>query len=55
MLLVDHIEFIVHLNTDGFKSSIKLDIELGDGIGELRYEGERKNVKIVHINKIVDI
>ena len=54
-LLVDQLEHIESLNTDGWKSSIKLDIQVGDGIGELRYEGERKNVKIVHINKIVDI
>ena len=31
---------IVALNCDGFKSLLELeDIKLGDGIGELRYEG----------------
>ncbi len=44
-----------HLQTDGFKSSKKLDLELGDGIGDLRFERCRKNVKIVHINKVIDI
>ena len=50
-LLVNHIENIEQVNTDGFKSSKKLDIECGDGIGELRYEGERKNVKIINLIK----
>ncbi|MEI7669923.1 MAG: hypothetical protein WCJ33_07565, partial [Pseudomonadota bacterium] len=53
-LLVDQMEFIESLNTDGWKSSKKLDIELGDGIGQVRYEGSR-NVKIIHVNKIVEI
>ncbi len=44
-LLVDHVEFIESLNTDGWKSSKKLDIKLGDGIGCLRYEGYRKKCK----------
>ena len=54
-LLVNHIENIEQVNTDGFKSSKKLDIECGDGIGELRYEGERKNVKIINLNKVIDV
>jgi len=54
-LLVNHIENIEQVNTDGFKSSKKLDIECGDGIGELRYEGERQNVKIINLNKVIDV
>lgn len=54
-LIVDHVESIENINTDGFKSSKKLDIECGDGIGELRYEGERKNVKIINLNKVIDV
>ena len=55
-LLVDHIENIEILHTDGFKSKIELtDLKLGDQIGDLRYEGERKNVKIISVNKIVEI
>ena len=55
MLLIDHVESIEQINTDGFKSHIKLDIECGNGIGDLRYEGKRENVKIVNVNKIVDV
>lgn len=54
-LLVDHVEHVESLNTDGWKSSKKLDIELGNGIGDLRYEGERKNVKILNVHKVIDI
>ena len=53
-ILKDHLENIKNLHTDGWKSSKKLDIELGDGIGQVRYEGSR-NVKIIHVNKVVDI
>jgi hypothetical protein len=53
-LLVDHVEHIKILHTDGVKLNKQLDIELGDGIGEVRYEGSR-NVKIIHVNKIVEI
>ena len=55
MLLVDHVEFLEILHTDGFKSKIELtDLKLSDEIGGLRFEGSR-NVKIVNVNKIVDI
>ena len=53
-ILKDQLENLKHVNTDGWKSSKKLDIELGDGIGHVRYEGSR-NVKIIHVNKVVDV
>ena len=55
-LLVDHVENIESLNTDGWKSKIELtDLKLGNGLGDLRYEGKRENVKILNVHKIVDI
>lgn len=39
-IIKPYIDNIKALNTDGFKSNIELvDIKLGDGIGELRFEG----------------
>ena len=39
-LLVDHVEFLEQIHTDGFKSKIELsDLKLGNDIGQLRYEG----------------
>jgi hypothetical protein len=39
-IIEPYLENIMDLNTDGFKSIIELEnIELGDGVGELRYEG----------------
>ena len=54
-LLVDHVENIEKIHTDGFISNKELPLELGDNIGDLRFERCRKNVKIVHINKVIDI
>ena len=54
-ILKDHVENVMQIQTDGFKSKIELtDLKLGNGIGDLRYEGKR-NVKIIHVNKIVEI
>ena len=55
MLLIDHVENIEQIHTDGFKTNIKINFDLGDQIGNLRYEGKRENVKIVNVNKIVDV
>ena len=55
MLLIDHVENIEQIHTDGFKTNIKINFDLGDQIGDLRYEGKRENVKIVNVNKIVDV
>jgi hypothetical protein len=53
-LLVDHVENIEKIHTDGFISSKELPLELGDGIGDLRFEG-CKNIKIVNVNKVIEI
>ena len=55
MLLIDHVENIEQIHTDGFKTNIKINFDLGDQIGNVRYEGKRENVKIVNVNKIVDV
>lgn len=46
-------KYIQRVHTDGFISSIKLDIKLGDDIGDLRYEGKCDNVEIVNNIKII--
>ena len=39
-IIEPYLSSIVAINTDGFKSCVELeDIKLGDGIGQLRYEG----------------
>ncbi len=55
-LIYNHIDNIHKIHTDGFISSIELSKSLlGDDIGNLRFEGYRKNVKIFNVNKIIDI
>jgi hypothetical protein len=45
-IMFSHKEFIKRINTDGFISSKKLDIKLGDKLGDLVYEGFCENVII---------
>ena len=54
-ILFNHIDNIHKIHTDGFLSDIKLDIDLGEDIGELRFDGYRPNVKIFNVNKVIDI
>ena len=53
-LLHEYKDNIKQIHTDGFKTDIKINFDLGVEIGELRYEGNR-NVKIINVNKIVDV
>ncbi len=50
-----YVDNIVKRHTDGFMSDTKLDIVLGDDIGNIRYDGYRPNVKIINVNKVVDM
>jgi hypothetical protein len=54
-MIEPHIESIHRCHTDGFSSSKELNIRLGEKMGELRFEGYKKNVAIVHVNKIIDL
>ena len=54
-MIEPHIDNIYRINTDGFSSSKLIDIKLGNGMGELRYEGMQKNVAIIHVNKIIEL
>ena len=46
-----HASHIRYLHTDGFISDCKLDIETGEDIGDLRYEGYCEEVNIVGLTK----
>ena len=37
--IANHLDNIVHVNTDGFYSKIALDITIGVEMGKLKYEG----------------
>ena len=50
-----YVDNIQKIHTDGILSDIKLDVVLGDKIGDLRFDGYRENVKIFNVNKVVDI
>ena len=54
-IIYKHIDNIHKIHTDGFLSDTKLNIVLGDDIGNLRFDGYRENVKIFNVNKIIDI
>jgi hypothetical protein len=45
-IMQPHKEYIKKINTDGFISSVKLDIKTGDKLGDLVYEGYCENVII---------
>ena len=50
---ISGIDSIVHVHTDGFISTKKLDIVTGTELGDLKYEGYCPDVTIVNINKVV--
>lgn len=52
-IMKNHIEHIKRVHTDGIISDVKLKIETGNELGELKYEGYCKNVKIVNNIKII--
>ena len=54
-IIYKHVDNIHKIHTDGFLSDTKLNIVLGDDIGNLRFDGYRENVKIFNVNKIIDI
>jgi len=47
------INSIVHVHTDGFISSEKLDITTGTELGDLKYEGYCPEIKVVNVNKVI--
>ena len=55
-IMLNHVENMQKIHTDGFISSIELPKSLlGSNIGDLRFEGYRPNVKIFNVNKVIDI
>ena len=50
-IMQPHKEYIKKINTDGFISSVKLDIKTGDKLGDLVYEGYCENVIIKNNTK----
>ena len=52
-LIKNEINNIVWFHTDGFICRSKLNINIGDGLGCLKYEGYSKKLKIHHLNKII--
>ena len=38
-IMAPYLDEIVHVNTDGFRTKTEIDIKLGSGLGEIKYEG----------------
>ena len=50
--LLKYKEHIVYAHTDGFISKVKLDIQCGANLGDLRYEGYIKDVYVINSNDV---
>ena len=53
-LIKPHLQHIRRIHTDGFISDKKLDVKIGNDIGELRYEGFKRRITITHVNSVLD-
>jgi hypothetical protein len=51
-IMMPHQDHIIRAHTDGFISDVKLDIELGNDIGDLVFEGSNKMVFVNGLNDI---
>lgn len=47
-IILPHIDFVKRVHTDGFITSKRLDIKLGEKLGDLRYEGKCKEINIIN-------
>ena len=54
-MIQPYVDNIVRIHADGLSSSKKLDIVLGDDIGEMRDDGYIQNAHVLHVNKIIDL
>jgi len=51
-LINEHYDHIVRIHTDGFISTAKLNVKLGDILGDLSYKGYCENIEVINANSI---